>query len=389
MKKIILQSILAMFVMVAGVSVGFAYVTYYSLFVIDGEDNPGKIYQLKVLPDGQILDSYTQYTVGWNGFISGELAVTNNYNFLFISTGEAIYRYRVQSNGTLVALGSTLTPQGSPGFTITPNNQLLITVPAYGFGIGTVFSISSIGDLVNGAPGLLIASPKVDPLGRGLLAISSFSTFSAYTINYNSKTLSLTTTYPLEVDSPFYFAFTPNGNLGFFYSPVWDGLGVLSFDSLFNVSTTQVLNIPGSSIGDLAVSKDGRYLWASESYIELFAIDTLGNVTDTGKEYYVSNDTGETLSGFQKITPDGSLAIVDYLDLNSGGECFATALINGDGSLTWTGYSFAFDSAHPTEGTVVDYAIIPVYATGIPEEFWKDSPPEMIIHDSQKILMNP
>ena len=277
----------------------------------------------------------------------------------------------------MVSIGST----NPGGVAFTPNEQLVI-------GWNTIYSLTSTGDLVNGISGPLMDSIQIDPLGRGLLAMSSFSTFSAYTINYNSRTLSLTTTYPLGTGSIFYFAFTPNGKLGFYYSMVlgWLGGSLLLTASLM-LSTTQVLNIPDRSIDDLAVSNDSRYLWASAGYIELFSIDTNGMVTDTGNKYYVLNQTG-SYAQYQRNTPDGNLAIVEYLDFNLGGS-FATAYINGDGSLTWTGYTFAFDSAHPTEGTVVDYAIVPVYATGIPEEFWKDPPPEITIRDSQKILINP
>ncbi len=375
MKKLNVTFLIIAIILVGMTSLCHAYVAYYSLFVVSGEDG-SNIYQLKILPNGQILDTYIQYSNGgnYNQFGNGSLAISPDNRFLF-AAGEVLYQFQIQADGSLVSIGST----NPGGVAFTPNEQLVI-------GWNTIYSLTSTGGLVNGISGPLMDSIQIDPLGRGLLAISSYSTFSAYTINYNSRSLSMTTTYPLEVDSPFYFTFTPNGKLGFFYSPVWDGLGVLTFDSIFNVSTTQVLNISEESISDLAVSNDNRYIWASMGYyIELFAIDTLGNVTDTGKEY----DLSGTLPGFQKNTPDGRFAIVDYLDMNSGGRGFATALINGDGSLTWTGYTFAFDSAHPTEGTVVDYAIVPIYATGIPEEFWKDLPSEITIHDSQKILINP
>ena len=120
--------------------------------------------------------------------ISGSLAVSPDNRFLF-AAGDAIYRYQIQSDGSLVSIGST-TPGDSVAF--TPNEQLVI-------GGNTIYSLTSTGDLVNGTSGPVIDYPYIDPLGRGLLAISSYSTFSAYTINYNSRTLSLTTTYPLEV----------------------------------------------------------------------------------------------------------------------------------------------------------------------------------------------
>ncbi len=366
-------TLLAIAIILVGMtSLCHAYVAYYSLFVVVGGGN--NIYQLKVLPYGQILDTYIQYTNGGNGgFGSGSLAVSPDDRFLFAASG-ATYRYQIQADGSLVSIGST----NPGGVAFTPNKQLVI-------GENIIYSLTSTGDLVNGTSSPTIDYPYIDPLGRGVLGVSSFSTFSAYTINYEDKTLSLTTTYPLEVSSPFYFAFTPNGKLGFFYSWVWDSLGVLTIDSIFNVSTSQILNISGEAIDDLAVSSNNRFVWATlfGGGIALFNIDTLGNVTDTGQRY--TNGGGIR---WLRITPDQQLAIISYEDpqLPSPGGAIATAFINGDGSLSWTGYTFAFDSAHPTEETVVDYAIIPVYATGIPEELWKTPPPEITIHDSQKIL---
>ncbi len=383
MKKRNVTFFIIAIILVGMTSLCHAYVAYYSLFVVDGEDW-SNIYQLKILPNGQILDTYIQYSNGgnYNQFVNGSLAVSPDNQFLF-ATGDAIYRYQIQPDGSLVSIGST-TPAES--IAITPNEQLAI-------GDNIIYSLTSTGDLVNGTPGPEIGLATVDPLGRGVLA-GITSGFSAYTINYNTRTLNETTTFPRGDGELYGFDFTPDGKLGFMYgfnlSPNNTGdLWVLKIDSTFSVTTSQVLSVSQGVISDLAVSNDSRYLWASAGYIELFAIDTLGNVTDTGKEYYVSNDTGEASAGFQKNTPDGRLAIVDYFDWNSDGVGFATAFINGDGSLTWTGYTFAFDSAHPTGGTVVDYAIVPVYATGIPEELWKDSLPEITIHDSQEIVRNP
>ncbi len=382
MKKRNVKFLLIAIILVGMTSLCHAYVAYYNLFVVSGEDSPARIYQLKILPNGQILDTYIQYTTGENNeFIEGSLAVSPHDQFLFAAS-DVIYRFQIQADGSLVSIGIT-TPSSFIAF--TPNDQLVITGE-------NIYSLTSTGNLVNGISSPGIDYPYIDPLGRGVLGISSSHTLSAYTINYNTRTMTQMTTFPVGNGDLYGINFTPDGKLGFLYgfnlTPNNTGdLWVLNIDSVFNVTTTsQIFNVASDNIGGIAVSNDNRYLWApTGDYIELFAIDTLGKVTDTGKEYGISG----TLPGVQKNTPDGSLAIVDYLDMNSGGRGFATAYIDGDGSLTWTGYTFAFDSAHPTGGTVVDYAIVPVYATGIPEEFWKDPPPEIILHDSQKILINP
>ncbi len=380
-------TLLAIAIFLVGMtSLCHAYVAYYNLFVVSGNDYPGRIYQLKVLPNGQILDTYTQYTIEGNWFDYGALDVSSNYQFLLIASDD-IHRFQIQLDGSLFSLGTT--PSAGSQIAITPNGQIVIVT--LNVGSSTIYSLDSSGDLINGTPGPEIAIPKADPLGRGVLA-GITSAFSAYTINYNTRTLTQTTSFLRGDGIPYGFNFTPDGKLGFMYgfnlAPNNTGdLLVMKIDSNFTITTTQVLNIPGRPIDDLAVSKDGRYLWASAGYIELFSIDTNGLVTDTGNKYYVLNQTG-SYAQYQRNTPNGNLAIVEYLDFNLGGS-FATAYINGDGSLTWTGYTFAFDSAHPTEGTVVDYAIVPVYATGIPEELWKDPSPDTITTDSQILIKNP
>jgi hypothetical protein len=65
---------------------------------------------------------------------------------------------------------------------------------------------------------------------------------------------------------------------------------------------------------------------------------------------------------------------VEYDDssLNPQAGCFATAWINSDGSLSWTGHTFPFDSIYASGlTTVVDYVIVPVYVTGVEDNYWE------------------
>ena len=64
MKKRNVTFLVIAIILVGMTSLCHAYVAYYSLFVVVGEGN--KIYQLKILPNGQILDTYIQYTNGGN-----------------------------------------------------------------------------------------------------------------------------------------------------------------------------------------------------------------------------------------------------------------------------------------------------------------------------------
>src|SRR3990172_1403938 len=77
---------------------------------------------------------------------------------------------------------------------LLPNDELLFLITN---GATTIFSITSTGSLVNGTYGPQLYGFGVDPLGRGFLGrTSDFTTFGAYTINYNSRTYHQITTFP-------------------------------------------------------------------------------------------------------------------------------------------------------------------------------------------------
>jgi hypothetical protein len=342
-----------------------AALSHYNLFVIVYEENPVKIYQLKILPDGQIIDPQIQYTLPDSGNFPQVIAITNNYHNLYVGT-DVLHMFQIKSDGNLYSLG-TIATIGTGVIAITPNNKLLILSKASGPSF--IFSITSTGDLVNMVLGPGIAIPKADPLGRGILAISSIETSSAYTIDYINKTLHETTTFLINRHiMPYGFNYTHDGKLGFCYgdsavTPSGGDLLVLKIDSAFNVTTTQVFDIPSQGIDDVAVSNNNHYVWASAFFggIVLYSIDSLGNLTDTGKKY---NKGG---TRFIRKTPDERFMVAGYEDsqLPAPGGAFATAWIHGDGSLTWTGYSFAFDSVHPSGSTIQDAVIVPVYVTDV------------------------
>lgn len=341
-------------------------IAYYNLLVVDGEENPSAVHQIQVFPNGQILDPHIQYLIG--GTNGGTLAVTTDYHFLLASGDPDTYSFQILPNGNLFTISST---PGGGHLTITPNNQLVITDNGY------MFSLSSTGILAYDTTIPLLDNPKVDPMGRGILGLSSLWYFSSYTINYVQNTLTMTTSYPQGSSGTFGYTFTPNGKLGFvwgsFESPneqEWE-LWALHIDSSFNVTTTsQRFPSPATGVApeEPAISPDSKYLWIPDEFSRLFTIDTLGNVTDTGKEYFVSNMSTGNAIFLQKNTPDGRIAIVEYEDFsNNNVGNFATAIIEGDGSLIWTGYTLGYNY-----GTyITDFVVVPVYTTSVPEELWK------------------
>lgn len=348
-----------------------ATLSHYNLFVISYEGNPVKIYQLKILPNGQIIDPQIQYTLPASGNFPQDMEITNNFRNLYVGT-DVLHIFQIKSDGNLFSLG-TIATFGTGDIAITPNNELLILARIVGPSI--IFSITSTGDLVNAVSGPGIAIPKADPLGRGILAVSSRDTCSAYIINYVNQTLNVTTTFLIShFAAPYGINYTHDGKLGFCYgdsavTPSGGDLLVLKIDSTFNVTTTQVFDIPSQGIDDVAVSNNNHYVWASAFFggIVLYSIDSLGNLTDTGKKY---NKGG---TRFIRKTPDERFMVAGYEDpqLPAPGGAFATAWINGDGSLTWTGYSFAFDSAHPTGSTINDAVVVLVYVTDVDYSQWQ------------------
>jgi hypothetical protein len=346
--------------------------------VILGEDNPGKLYQLKVLPNGEIIDPNIQYPLVSQD--PGDIEVTTDFQYILVASGYGMNCFRVLNDGNLLS-ASTISVDLPQNFTITPNNELVIISTYY---CTTVFSFTTAGELINGTGGPILSRPKTEPLGRGLLGATTSFTFSSFTINYNNNTIQPTAIYP-EGHGVRGFTFTYDGKLGFVYGldvtpgdPVsGKDLWVLNIDSAFNVTTTSQMfdfGMVGGGGCYPTISRDNKYLWASTgSHIELLTFNTTtGEITDTGRKFYVLNTTW-TAAGPMRTTSDGTLAIVWYDDtrLSKPGS-FATAWINADGSLTWTGYYYNFELVYASMGTgIIDYELIPVYVTGLESDKWQ------------------
>ncbi len=353
-------------------SPGLAHLAYYNLFIVEGETPT--LYQLQVLPNGQVVDPHLNYPLAPGGFfLAGSLGVTTDYQFLLIAGGGGIDRFKIQSNGNLLPLGIT-TSSNLGSIAITLDKQLAIVATMSGPSM--IYSFTSSGDLVNETSGPPIANPRMDPLGRGILARDYGDSFSSFTINYVLQSLDSTTTF-LTGTNVSGFQFTHNGKLGFIYgmdaTPEGYGLGVMKIGANFTFSTTQILN-PGDFFVEIASNSYLLGVDNSCGCIKLFSIDTLGNVTDTGKVFGVPSvgTTGGTLAGNIRQTPGEQMAVVYYEDgsLDPQGGSFATAWVAPDGSLSWTGYSYAFDSVYGGNDSVTDFVIVPVYTTDVPKELW-------------------
>jgi hypothetical protein len=369
MQRLILLLFLTCFLLIGIYTGSHASLSHYNLFVILGEDNPGKLYQLKVLPNGEIIDPNTQYPLVSQD--PRDLELTTDFQYILVASGYGMNCFRVLNDGNLLS-ASTISVDLPQNFTITPNNDLVVVS---GYTATSIFSLTTTGDLINEIPSTSFSRPKTEPFGRGILGRTAGFTFSAFTIDYAMRTLHITTTYPTGHGGSIGFTYTHDGNLGFVYGnsvdPADSGkdLWVLNIDSAFNVTTTsQIFDIPGGNgIDEPMISWDNRYIWASAGYggIDLLIIDTTETVTDTGRRYYWQGIR------FIRKTPDERLMMVGYEDATTGGGCFTSAWINSDGSLTWTGYTFPFDQTYPSMGTIIDAEVVPVYVTAVPEKLWE------------------
>lgn len=87
------------------------HISEHRLFLAPGEMWPGKIFALQILPTGEIIDLYQQYTTTrWNS----SLSMTSDKKFMYVSANTAIDEFRIESNGSLFSLG-TFTCPGDPG----------------------------------------------------------------------------------------------------------------------------------------------------------------------------------------------------------------------------------------------------------------------------------
>jgi hypothetical protein len=151
---------------------------------------------------------------------------------------------------------------------------------------------------------------------------------------------------------------------------------------LFKVEADNTLSEVTSLIGnyypwEAVMHPNGKYFYLyneGNDDLRLFELDKEKmTIKDTGQEYYPEGNPLFYLGGFErliKITPDGKFLICAYQP-QAGSMALTSALINSDGSLSWTGYSFLYSSNDfGGDSFIRDYEIVPHEVTGISEKEW-------------------
>ena len=171
----------------------------------------------------------------------------------------------------------------------------------------------------------------------------------------------------------------PQGNMILVYGPNANFGGSVALYTFENgvLNTTSQTFLSGLYISDLQITSDGRFAFCSGdvAIYSFYLNPTTKIVTNTGFESAPPNAIyGDGIYPL-RITPDGRILICQYFDSNDGNLWLASAFINDDGSLTWTGYKFPYGSTYANKGfddALISMDIFPVYTTGIPKELWKD-----------------
>jgi 6-phosphogluconolactonase (cycloisomerase 2 family) len=259
-------------------------------------------------------------------------------------TSAVIYQFNVQSDGTLVSLGSISAPIYGTSFACDPSNQFL-----YLAGIGTssgqvtIYPIPASGVL--GTPTDLDNLSPTTPYGIDRIpgtpymfgdSVNTSVGFYALTMTVNadgSLNLVSNLNYP-ESDSAVYRAqpphvFTPSGNEVFTFDGNQIGPFTIDPSGVPALATSYAMPSGDGSLQGV-VSPSGTYLWVrgyggdAEIYPFNIGGGTLNPLTVTGTSLPVER------SGSIAITPNGQYIYTTNLNDNSISE-FST---NADGSLT-------------------------------------------------------
>jgi hypothetical protein len=328
---------------------------------------PGKVFAFSILPTGEIVDLYQQYTTTrW----IADLCATPNKKFMYVSANMAIDQFRIESNGDLLFLGA-FTCTGNPGdIGITPNNEIAIVGVGGSNPPGWFLRISPSGELIDtyyrASTGIWI-NPRGNPIMYGGFPDEAIWVFH---LDYAAGTVSRTQVIPWVCNNPNGMAYTPDGSLGLLVGYLGGSVDVRSFkiDTTETVSTTGAWDIGGTA-KDIDITPNARFALISiDTMLAIFAIDTNnGIITDTGKRW--RPPLTNFLPDYIRITADGKLAVIDYLDYR---DWITTAFIGDNGDLTWTGYTFPFGATYvPGVDAVIDMELTPIYVTGVESSQWQ------------------
>jgi hypothetical protein len=358
-------------------------IDYYMLYTSTGGTDLLPI--LKMLPTGEIIETGMAYTAG-TGLISSlkhknKLIVGNPYPRP-VRTGIVVYD--MNSDGSLSVyseystdlFGWQLINSGDEAFVVMHNPYWNPTTE--------IWSIDSLKHLEKKDTLSISALPlSLSPLNNIFVGTDVVDRVYVYTID--PMTYQLQLYQELTTSGIRDLVFNPDGTLvvgcGFDIGGSW---GVNSKKViLFKVEADNTLSEVTSLIGnyypwEAVMHPNGKYFYLyneGNDDLRLFELDKEKmTIKDTGQEYYPEGNPffywglgGEKLI---QITPDGKFLICAYQP-QAGSMALASALINSDGSLSWTGYSFLYSSNDfGGDSFIRDYEIVPHEVTGISETEW-------------------
>jgi hypothetical protein len=330
------------------------------LFLSTHEMEPGRIFALKILPTGEIIDLYQQYTTTrW----IYDLAITPSKQFMYVAADTTIERFRIKSNGDLISLDTTYFPADPIKIAVTPNNEYVIIEFS---DIGCwFFQPTPTGKLIDTYYRETVGM-WINPRGNPIIDRCFGYTIWVHHLDYASGTVIRTQIFNNISDNYVKIAYTPDGSIGLMKGFLGNSmdLRVFRIDTTETVTTTQQFNL-GNTAKDIAITPDGRYgFLAIDGNIVILSIDTVnGIVTDTGKRFDLNAPISFQVD-FIRITDDGKMVVIQYLD--DIDERVTTAFIGPDGDLFWTGYIFQFGAAG-----VIDMELLPIYITDVDSDQWQ------------------
>ena len=335
------------------------------------ENLGGLYYCLELQTTGQLVWTGTILTTGNNN--TEGFAVSPDQHYLWVQysnlpSSEGIMQYGVSPYGQITATGKSVQLSVPPyDLMFTPNGKLLI------LGGGTIFRVnpdSSIQDTGNVSNYDLNISPRGD-----IIYSQTSYTFPDYPeqfqiakIDYTSAvitTLEVITT----IGQPQYQAvYRPAGDyIAFPY--IGGPLEVRHVLSNGTLDTTQVWDYTHGGGIYLDITPDGNHIYAN-------GISHL-NWSSQSSMFVDSEEINPVSNLYQiKVSPDGQFLVVDYQDfsIDGGADFLKTFLIQYDGSLIDTGYTFPFTENFGDYTADVSRLIFvwTPQPTSVPYELWKE-----------------
>ena len=359
----------------------FCFQSEYYLYISTGYS--GNLPVLKVLPSGEIINTGYLYATGQHP----TMGLISTQNLLIVSSaipsnGEFV-TYKFNPDFTLTILSITTSTTSVFYINLTPNGKLILKSTPY---YNEIWSVDSLGIVSN--TGNTFLGYFINPVrSQGDISISAnigTGYMPVYQIDYVTMTLSSTQNIPFSNVNKIIFA--PDGKLaigiGSNLNNTFGGdVGLFTIDSSGSVSTTTTILYLGRDLRDATFTPDGRFVFLVPEggppapIITLQVNSNTTSLQDTGKRFQHpnANQIGWSLGGHVvQTTPDGRMLIYFYISSIDDKFYLATAWINGDGSLAWTGYDFPYESYFSDSlDYIQDMVIVPNYITSIPDELWQ------------------